>query len=462
MCSQLFEDKLEQNTDHYDAFLQARAVAIRKCREGEIGAALQALASAGFHLEMGVITIPSDPELDRCLLMLAELLRKEIQPSPFRPPHDKPRIAHIVPYLLDGGGFTSVYLGFFSLNHYLSLDVKGYCTNMIDSCQEAPNAVFQIQKYSFPIEMFPREMSLLQRIQLLSQKLIEDKIDIAVIHGIPWDIVSIITGLLKPVPVCIYFHIATYSTNLGQYLLDYHLDTDPTIYRDCLLHNKTEQCLFQTSGVEFLVLEVLKAEPYPKEELGFKQDWFLIGTFSSIYKVLYNGSFVFLQTLKNILENAPQAHYVIGGPPDAFYDFNVIAREYLGAELAQRIHCLGNRTDVPRILKTLDLYINSFPLGGGCAIREAMAANLPVLTLRTRWDDQFMGWSDDVGIEEAIADSPEELAKKTIALIVNPQKREELRTSIFQRFLQVLDPRLSFYEYGQLFQKLWSSHNVVR
>jgi glycosyltransferase involved in cell wall biosynthesis len=55
--------------------------------------------------------------------------------------------------------------------------------------------------------------------------------------------------------------------------------------------------------------------------------------------------------------------------------------------LRERVHLLGPRQgDVPRLLKTLDLYLDTFPRPGGQSILEAMCAEVPVVAMRRTRD----------------------------------------------------------------------------
>ena len=52
-------------------------------------------------------------------------------------------------------------------------------------------------------------------------------------------------------------------------------------------------------------------------------------------------------------------------------------------------HCLGYRNDFSEVLSLADLYVDTFPVGGGYALIEAMAMNIPCVTYKHNYNTIF-------------------------------------------------------------------------
>ncbi len=95
------------------------------------------------------------------------------------------------------------------------------------------------------------------------------------------------------------------------------------------------------------------------------------------------GQRLFLGALKHLEHHRNWCALVVGGPQpgkEAYAQSLMRLRETLG--LANRVHFLGHRTDVGRLLAAADVFChpNSSPESFGIAFVEAMLAGLPVIT----------------------------------------------------------------------------------
>jgi glycosyltransferase involved in cell wall biosynthesis len=122
-----------------------------------------------------------------------------------------------------------------------------------------------------------------------------------------------------------------------------------------------------------------------------------------------------LRALARLRSDNPWLCLQVGGPqrPEErayFEDLRVEARE-LG--IAERVHFLGERTDVPRLFAASDVYCqpNNRPDSFGIALIEALAAGLPVVTADIGGPREIV--SPDVGFlvgeDRALADTLERL-----------------------------------------------------
>jgi glycosyltransferase involved in cell wall biosynthesis len=86
--------------------------------------------------------------------------------------------------------------------------------------------------------------------------------------------------------------------------------------------------------------------------------------------------------MPKVLEKFPECHFVFAGGLAKGGEENLAAcKDYCEkANISRNVHFLGERTDVPEILKALDLFVfSSFQEGMPIAVIEAMLAGLPIL-----------------------------------------------------------------------------------
>ena len=119
-----------------------------------------------------------------------------------------------------------------------------------------------------------------------------------------------------------------------------------------------------------------------RAELGIPRDAFLAGAFSRLHP--WKGQTVLLDAV----ERMPGVHALIVGGAlfsgEASYEAELRARA-VQEPLAGRVHMLGARTDVPRLLAACDVVVHPSVLAEpfGRVIVEAMLAGRPVVATRT-------------------------------------------------------------------------------
>lgn len=81
--------------------------------------------------------------------------------------------------------------------------------------------------------------------------------------------------------------------------------------------------------------------------------------------------------LRALLQARPGAHVIAVGPPAVEYPWNQLQAEFPG-----RVHPAGPRSDLPSFYAAADVYVESFPIGGGTIIVEAALAGVPAVCYR--------------------------------------------------------------------------------
>jgi glycosyltransferase involved in cell wall biosynthesis len=115
-----------------------------------------------------------------------------------------------------------------------------------------------------------------------------------------------------------------------------------------------------------------------REKLGLPPDALVIGTVARIDPV--KGIRYIVEAFRLLYDENPRAHLVLAGDGEDRPALETVAREY---GIADRIHFLGHRTDVPDLLHAMDVFaLPSLNEGYGKAIVEAMCAGRPVVATR--------------------------------------------------------------------------------
>ncbi|HEY0583876.1 MAG TPA: glycosyltransferase, partial [Chloroflexota bacterium] len=115
-----------------------------------------------------------------------------------------------------------------------------------------------------------------------------------------------------------------------------------------------------------------------RRELGIDSDAFLVGNVGRLAP--QKGQRHLIAAMPLLLERVPGAHAIIAGGGDLEDYFRDLARE-LG--VADRVHVLGPRRDVPALMHAMDVFaMPSIWEGFGLVLLEAMAAGRPIVASR--------------------------------------------------------------------------------
>jgi len=155
-----------------------------------------------------------------------------------------------------------------------------------------------------------------------------------------------------------------------------------------------------------------------RRELGFGNEERVIGAIGNLYPV--KGHAVLLKALSQLKDS--RIHLVIGGRGG---EEPHLRRLTESLSLQGRVHLLGFREDVPRLLSAFDVYaLPSFSEGQSLALMEAMAAGLPIVASRVGGNPELIREGESGLLFEA--GNAEDLASKLKTLLDS----QELATSM--------------------------------
>jgi glycosyltransferase involved in cell wall biosynthesis len=90
----------------------------------------------------------------------------------------------------------------------------------------------------------------------------------------------------------------------------------------------------------------------------------------------------YLEALTHVLANEPAAWLILAGR-DAFGALQTMQQHFSAHGVWNRVKYLGPRQqDGPRLLKTIDVYCDTYPWPGGQTLLDAMQAGVPIVAMR--------------------------------------------------------------------------------
>ncbi|OGV50462.1 MAG: hypothetical protein A2X49_14835 [Lentisphaerae bacterium GWF2_52_8] len=155
----------------------------------------------------------------------------------------------------------------------------------------------------------------------------------------------------------------------------------------------------------------------------------------------------FCSIVSRLLMEFPQLHYQFVGACD-----ETLVRSKFPSELAERLEFSGavrDRALLTAYLMNSDIYLNEFPVGGGRSVLEAMAASLPVVTMRSGDLHVESLGADFVGEDSIIGLEPEKYYGLVKALVLSPSLRRSMGNRMRMRAENLFDMRKNYRELSE-------------
>lgn len=192
-----------------------------------------------------------------------------------------------------------------------------------------------------------------------------------------------------PVKRVMTFHLCTSDAKnrLALNLLVPRMDANVAVSQEllnCLQHeagfNTSERFHVVHNGVDPRRLESTRANL--RDELRLNGDSLLLGMIGNFYPDRRKDQLTVCRALPHVFAEVPAAHFVFIGAsfpaaPKVLDDCVALCGE-LG--ISERVHFLGKRSDIPDLLRSLDVYVQSSVNESlGIAVVEAMLTGVPVV-----------------------------------------------------------------------------------
>lgn len=105
----------------------------------------------------------------------------------------------------------------------------------------------------------------------------------------------------------------------------------------------------------------------------------------ALYK-LEGGDDMYFAILKRILEDNPNVLFLYAGDGDRTHFNNFISAN----KYEQRVYLLGNRSDISDVFKNIDIYLGTYPFGGGLMSQYAAVNGKPLLLYKNKAIDEIV------------------------------------------------------------------------
>jgi glycosyltransferase involved in cell wall biosynthesis len=196
------------------------------------------------------------------------------------------------------------------------------------------------------------------------------------------------------------------------------------------------------NGVDLEHFQPRPASGYLHRELGLPTEAPLVGSIGQL--VMRKGLDVAMEAMRSLLTAFPNVHWVIVGERYSQKEEAVVHERRLREAaatppLAGRVHFLGVREDVNRILNELMLLLHAArqePLGR--VILEAAASGVPIVATDVGGTAEILP-RDEFGEFLSPADDPVALAKAAGGLLRDPALRKRVSAQLRSRVVKVFD-----------------------
>ena len=184
---------------------------------------------------------------------------------------------------------------------------------------------------------------------------------------------------------------------------------------------------------------VEQAVALSRAELGVPADHVILGTVGNHLPTRMSPQFC--RTVAAVMRREPKTTFLVVGPGSF-----AVQRQELGAELCDgpqpRVRFTGPVREPERLTKAFDIYLNSYPDGGGFVLGDAMAAGKPIVCMVVGNSTYAQAGATWVGAENLVTPPTDEAyAARLTELIRDPAQRAALGRRLRQRYEEKFDAR---------------------
>jgi glycosyltransferase involved in cell wall biosynthesis len=202
------------------------------------------------------------------------------------------------------------------------------------------------------------------------------------------------------------------------------------------------------NGVDLEKFQPRPPTGYLHRELDLLAETQLIGTIGQIG--LRKGQDVLLRAAAHVARSCPNVHYLIVGERNSSKDesrqFEQSLHHVSEDSLKGKVHFLGRRTDVNRLLSELTLYVHAArqePLGR--VLLEAAAAGVPIIATDVGGTAEIFPPQLEAA-RLVPSDNADALASAMLELLGDPALRARLSTAARRRAEEQFDVRKTIHE----------------
>lgn len=372
-----------------------------------------------------------------------------------RSPADGPlRMAHVVAQLVDGGHAPSrsaeTMLKFADREHfqtYLCISESlsrhqqhaGQVLASETSDRRAPQRIRRFeQEYGIPVLRPRSRQSFLTAAADLHAQFAEQKIDVAFYHGSAATPTEWLMCAWQAAPwqADAGFGVPLHCPAVDHQFFEFE-ETMETLAFMC--RERGVPYCYKASGADLSQIE--EVLPLSRAQLHVPRDHVILGTVGN--HLPERMSVEFCRTVAGVMREHPKTTLLAVGPGDFSVQRSAFGPELCnGAGSLPRVRFLGHMDQPARATKAFDIYVNSYPDGGGFVLGDAMASSRPIVCMVTSDSTYAMAGPSWVGEENLVSPATNEAyAARLAQLIADPAEREQLGHRLRRRYEEHFDAR---------------------
>ena len=233
----------------------------------------------------------------------------------------------------------------------------------------------------------------------------------------------------KPVPIQITY--LGYPNTTGLETIDYRFTDAYADPEGTTEHLHTEKLIRLPQG--FLCYQPSADSPQPSPPPAITNNYITFGSFNNLAKV----SDEIIEYWANILQQVPNSHLLLksrslGDEETCDRIYNLFAQYDIDRDRLELKGRIADKNEHLAFYSQIDIALDTYPYHGTTTTCEALWMGVPVITLAGKVHVSRVGVSllSVVGLNEFIADSPEEYISKAVDLAHNLDKLTELRANL--------------------------------
>ena len=379
-----------------------------------------------------------DDDLENLLVKIGKYMKKKLISKSNKNNGKKDyKVAYLTSILRDVGGHNIL------LKHWTNILSERYKNQDLYISKSDRNPLYYPNLRKSLIEKGTRifelktNLSFIERIKRLINLIEYNSPNILILFTHPNDVTIIpaLTALTKK-PYTIFFNHADHTFWLGK------------IISDCIIEQRIEGAKFSK---KFRRIEVnqyvipltsnIKPLKFSKKKFGIPENATLSISVGGIMKVESPSEHNYYKTIELILKKFPNHYHMLvtNYPP------KTIPKELTNAseDVIKRFIINGPFPNLEPIYGVGDFLIDTFPIGGGMVIVDAMACSLPIVAFRSK---KFSIVSDGGGELPTnysfLTFKYKDFVNRIFQLIQDPQLRRDVGESLYKHYQQNLSPKV--------------------
>jgi hypothetical protein len=236
---------------------------------------------------------------------------------------------------------------------------------------KSADILFELKNYSKSSILYvDNELSKIEKIRYITNAINEYQPQKAFLHLAPWDVIGIcVWNILS--------HIQRYQINLtdhafwlGTNCIDYCIEFREYGYNLSKKYRNIPDDKLLMQSYYPIINEKIKFSRFPVETKGKT----VIVSGGAYYKV-FGGDELFFKLLSKIIQQHPDIIVFFAGDGDRKL-FKSLLNKY---EISQKVFLLGDRKDIAQVILNCDIYLGTYPIGGGLITQYAAMLGKPII-----------------------------------------------------------------------------------